>query len=111
MGWGVSPEGVFGVASPFRPMTGGKGLSRRLGIGTSRLRAGTGGRGQSESGQVMPSASTRGNPAKVIVSTPFTMLPIVGVATITLHGEATMRIEQDASRYSDADTYTPGACP
>jgi TadE-like protein len=58
-----------------------------------------------------PSASTRGNPVKVIVSTSFTMLPIVGVGTITLRGEATMRIEQNATRYLDADTYTPGPCP
>jgi hypothetical protein len=55
-------------------------------------------------------ATTRGNPVTVEVSSPFTMLPILEIGTITLRGKATMRIEQDASRYA-AGSYTPVSCP
>lgn len=57
-----------------------------------------------------PSTTIRGNPVTVVVSTPFTMLPILNIGTITLKGEATMRIEQNASRYA-AGSYTPVSCP
>jgi hypothetical protein len=57
------------------------------------------------------SATMRGSPVRVTVSTSFTMLPIVSVGTITLRATAEMRIEQDASRYLASDTYTPEPCP
>jgi hypothetical protein len=54
-------------------------------------------------------ATTRGNSVRIEVTTPFKLLPILGIGTINLRGTATMRIEQNASRYV-AGAYTPGAC-
>ena len=36
-----------------------------------------------------------GSPVRVSLEAPFTFVPIVGVGTITLHGRATMRLEQE----------------
>jgi hypothetical protein len=55
-------------------------------------------------------ASTIGEPVKVELSTPFKFVPILNLGTITLRAKATMRLEQDASRFA-AGSYTPGACP
>jgi hypothetical protein len=55
--------------------------------------------------------SKSGNSVKVTISSPFTFVPILGIGTINLSAKATMRIEQDATRYLATDTYTPGTCP
>jgi len=39
----------------------------------------------------------RGTPVKVRLASPFTFVPILGIGTITLGADATMRLEQDAS--------------
>jgi Flp pilus assembly protein TadG len=60
-----------------------------------------------------PSGSTAnkiGDPVKVEVSSPFTFRAIMNLGTITLKARATMRIEQDAVRYT-AGSYTPTTCP
>lgn len=46
------------------------------------------------------SASTVGNPVEVSTSSTFTLIPLLGGATLTLHGSATMRLERSASHYS-----------
>lgn len=43
-----------------------------------------------------PNGPTVGNPVKVSTSAPFTLIPLLGGA-ITIHGEATMRIERDVT--------------
>jgi Flp pilus assembly protein TadG len=52
-----------------------------------------------------------GNPVKVTVSSPYTFRAIMKLGTISLSARTTMRIERDASRYSDIGDYTPGTCP
>jgi len=44
-----------------------------------------------------------GKPVKVRLESSFTVVPIVGVGTINLGAEATMRQEWEAKHYSDAD--------
>lgn len=44
----------------------------------------------------------RGSPVKVRLETPFDFVPIVGVGTITLGAEATMRLERDATHITGA---------
>ena len=56
-------------------------------------------------------ADNIGDPVKVELSAPFKFVPILGVGTIILKANATMRLEQDATRFRAADTYTPGPCP
>lgn len=43
---------------------------------------------------------TAGNPVKVHLQSPFTFLPILGVGTITLGANATMRLEWTATQYA-----------
>jgi hypothetical protein len=47
---------------------------------------------------------TTGNPVRVELTSPFTFVPILGIGTITLHAEATMRLEQQPT------LYTAGSC-
>lgn len=49
-----------------------------------------------------PSGATVGDPVTVRLTTPFTMVPIVGVGTIDLTATATMRVEEKPTRYSAA---------
>ena len=56
------------------------------------------------------SANKIGDPVKVELTTPFKLLPILGVGTLNLRAKATMRLEQDATRFT-AGPYTPAACP
>lgn len=51
-----------------------------------------------------------GDPVQVTLTTPFTVVPIVGVGTINLKAKATMRLEQTPNRYV-AGPYTPTSCP
>ena len=52
-----------------------------------------------------------GDPVKLELASPFKLVPIIGWGTINLRAKATMRLEQDATRFRAVDTYTPGVCP
>jgi hypothetical protein len=56
------------------------------------------------------SATKRGDPVKVSLTTPFRFVPIVNLGTVTLQATATMRLEQDASRFN-AGSYAGPPCP
>lgn len=45
-------------------------------------------------------ATTIGNPVKISTSSTFTLIPLLGGVTFTLHGAATMRIERTATNYA-----------
>lgn len=45
-------------------------------------------------------SSTVGNPVKVSVSSSFTLIPLLGGATLSLNGHATMRIERAPTKYT-----------
>lgn len=45
-------------------------------------------------------SSERGDPVRVRVRTPFTFVPILGIGTITLNAQTTMRLEQRATAFS-----------
>lgn len=51
-----------------------------------------------------PSGAAIGDPVTVRLTTPFTLVPIVGVGTIDLTATATMRLDDEPTRYS------AGAC-
>lgn len=55
-------------------------------------------------------ANTFGNSVKVDVSSPYTFRAIMKLGTITLAARTTMRIEQDAARYTSG-SFTPTTCP
>jgi hypothetical protein len=42
-----------------------------------------------------------GDPVRVRLETPFTFVPLLGIGTITLRGEATMRLEQEPNKIVD----------
>ena len=52
-------------------------------------------------------ADNVGDPVKVKVSSPWKFVPIIGIGTLNLTAEATMRIEQNRGRYVAGS----GSCP
>ena len=52
----------------------------------------------------------RGDPVELSLSTPFTVVPIVGVGTFDLKAKATMRLEQKPVRFTSG-SFTPTTCP
>lgn len=52
-----------------------------------------------------------GGPIQVTISKPFSFVPILGIAPITIRGDATMRIERFAGADGTAPTYTVGCTP
>jgi hypothetical protein len=54
-----------------------------------------------------PATVERGDPVRVRLQTPFTFVPILEIGTITLHADATMRLEQPPTLISGA----LNACP
>ena len=56
-------------------------------------------------------SDNQGDPVLVTLAHDFDLVPILGVGNLVLRAKATMRLEQDASRFRAADTYGPGACP
>lgn len=51
-----------------------------------------------------------GDPVRVRLTTRFTFVPIMNIGSIDLHAQATMRLEQDAGRFT-AGSFTPTSCP
>lgn len=93
----IAADGARFAAVDVNPGTGGQTLQQYLvsQADTSGLRSKIGVCVSFPSG-----ASTIGNPVKVSTSSTFTLIPLLGGATLTLHGAATMRIERTASHYS-----------
>ena len=63
----------------------------------------------------LPDGAAVGNRVKVKVETPFTFVPLIDIGTISIRGEATMRIERLAgANGTTPSAYTPdaisGAC-
>jgi TadE-like protein len=52
-----------------------------------------------------------GDPVQVTVSSPYTFRAIMKLGTIQLSARTTMRLEQDAKRYTDSGPFTPTTCP
>jgi hypothetical protein len=51
----------------------------------------------------LPEGNAVGRPVTVHMETPFQLVPIIGVATLTIGADATMRQEWPATQYSEAD--------